>query len=104
MEIRYEDGDKVCYFNKFEGMSVCPHHDNNPNEEQIHDEEEYILEPEYYNGEKGLEDYLTENYKGEFCTVHYYRYLVYGENYYEAGETFTEQYYVCEDGDVLRWR
>jgi len=101
MEIIIRDEEEICSFSKWEGMSVCEHYDNDPFESQIHDEEEYILDEEYYNGDKSIIDYLSNCNKSTFYTVHNYRFLEYGENTYEAGETYTTLYYVDCDGCVV---
>ena len=101
MEIIIRDEEEICSFSKWEGMSVCEHYDNDPFESQIHDEEEYILDEEYYNGDKSIIDYLSNCNRSTFYTVHNYRYLMCGENTYEAGETYTTLYYVDCDGCVV---
>ena len=101
MDVIYRDGERIQSFGKWEGMSICNHVDNNPHDEQIHDEETYILDEVYYNGDKSITDYLSTCDKSTFYTVHYYRFLEIGENTYESGETYTNLYYVDCDGSVV---
>ena len=101
MEIIEIDGENCYSFSKWEGMSICTYRDNNVNDEMIHEDEDYLKDEYIYESPAGLEKYLRENYKGNFVGVHHYRWLVWGENYYDAGETYVDNYYVTSDGEVM---
>ena len=101
MEVIYRNGERIQSFSKWEAMSVCEHYDNDPQCDQIYDEEQYLLDEQYYNGEKDIIDYLSKCNISTFYTVHYYRFLEFGENTYESGETFTNTYYVDCEGSVI---
>ena len=88
-------------FGKWEAMSITTHIDNNPHNDTIIDTEEYLLDEKFYNGEVSLEQHLTQHYKGEFVTTHNYRYLIITDDEYEAGDTFTNQYYVTSEGEII---
>ena len=99
--IEFQGDDTVISFGKWEGMSYCYHEDNDPYQSQVHDEEEYILDELYYT-ELNERDYLSKyGEKSTFYTLHNYRYLMYGDDTYEAGETYTTLYYVDSEGSVI---
>ena len=102
MEIIQINGEDCYSFSKWEGMSVCTYVDNDVHEEMIHEDEDYLFDEWIYNTPRGLENYLSENYKGTFVGVHHYRWLIWGENYYDAGETYVDSFYITSDGDVIR--
>ena len=103
MKVSFTEDNGYRYdFDKWEGMSVCLHEDNEWDGILVHDIEDYIIEEEVYNNTYGLENYLSVHYKGEFTTVQYYRWLVIDDNTYDAGETYTERFYTDSDGYVTR--
>ena len=101
------DGEFILSWNKWCGVSFVEV--DLETHEQNHEDEEYYNFELDNNPEDELE-YLSENYRGRLVNVHHYRWLV--TNYhpehgvlwdiYESGETYVEQYYICEDGEVIR--
>ena len=98
-----EFGEKCYSFSKWEGLSICTYKNNNPHDEMIHDDEDYPTDEYIYESPKGLEKYLSETYKGAFVGVHHYRFLDWGDNHYDAGETYVDDYYITSDGEVIMW-
>jgi hypothetical protein len=92
--------EEVVDFDKWQGVSLETWFDNDVVNKDVEDEE-YLTDECFYNGEVRLEDYLIQNYKGKFVAIHNYRWLVYGENTYDAGETVCEVVYVTSDGEIV---
>ena len=80
-----ENGSETYTFEKGEGLSITTYYDNNPHGEENHDEEDYPVIPELFNGKMSLDDYLIENFSGNYCMVYSYRSLTFGEDDYESG-------------------
>ena len=94
------DENGVVHFDKWEGVSLETWFDNDTLQKEVEDEE-YLTDECFYNGEKDVTEYVCENYRGKFVCVHNYRWLSIGEDVYDAGETMAEVVYITNDGEVV---